>query len=105
MVPPMRTESGCYRPGCTRHTCRISGDDPRHGTYNGYTNLGCGCAECRTAASEQARKAKARRATEEPPHWVHGTANGYGNWGCRCPDCTAAWRRNRQEERSNRSTG
>jgi hypothetical protein len=24
-------------------------DDPRHGTNNGYTNLGCGCDKCREA--------------------------------------------------------
>ena len=24
-------------------------DDPRHGTYNGYINLGCRCEPCREA--------------------------------------------------------
>ncbi|WP_091232564.1 hypothetical protein [Microbacterium sp. 3J1] len=34
--------------------------DPRHGTHNGYVNLGCRCDPCReaSAAYEAARKAR-----------------------------------------------
>ena len=96
----MRNTSGCYRPDCTRPTCRMSGDDPRHGTDNGYINLGCGCLSCRAAATRSARESKARRLSRPVPAEVHGTANGYGNYNCRCDDCREAWRLNRRRERS-----
>ena len=96
----MRNTSGCYRLGCTRPGCRMSGDDPRHGTDNGYINLGCGCLSCRAAATRSAREAKARRLARPTPAEVHGTANGYGNYNCRCDDCREAWRLNRRRERS-----
>lgn len=100
----MRNTSGCFRPDCTRPTCRMSGDDPRHGTDNGYMNLGCGCLECRAANTEWLREAKQRRISRSTPDHVHGTANGYGNYACRCDDCRTAWAANRRRERSNRST-
>lgn len=31
-------------------------DDPRHGTINGYTNLGCRCPECRAAGTQSRRR-------------------------------------------------
>jgi hypothetical protein len=33
----------------------MSPDDPRHGTTNGYTNLGCRCARCRAAHAAYVR--------------------------------------------------
>jgi len=81
-------EDGC---GCSRRTCRIGPDDPRHGTYNGYGNHGCGCAFCREANARYCYNAKMRRKERGCPPSKHGTAGGYGNWGCRCDACTAAW--------------
>lgn len=30
-------------------TIKPGDKDPRHGTLNGYTNLGCNCAKCKAA--------------------------------------------------------
>ena len=34
-----------------RVTRGLADDDPRHGTYNGYSNWRCRCEPCRRAAS------------------------------------------------------
>lgn len=39
-----------------------SDDDPRHGTENGYNNLGCRCARCRAAHARTYRDRRARNA-------------------------------------------
>jgi hypothetical protein len=54
--------------------------DPRHGTDNGYTNLGCRCAWC-TAAHKDAKTGQRKTGTVR----VHSRI-GYSN-GCRCPVC------------------
>lgn len=41
-------------PDCQCHgtKCRLDADDPRHGTVNGYSNLGCRCPPCNDANSD-----------------------------------------------------
>lgn len=69
----------------------LAPDDPRHGTTNGYGNLGCRCERCQEAHAAEVQRAKERRAASPIPEHVHGTANGYGNYRCRCDACTEAW--------------
>jgi hypothetical protein len=67
-------------------------DDPRHGTANGYHNLGCRCAACRAAWVESCRAARLRRRsklTAADPR--HGRYTTYINHMCRCPLCRTAW--------------
>lgn len=64
--------------------------DPRHGTFNAYSNHGCRCAKCKAANAEQVAADRKRRAEEPVPDHVHGTENGYRNYGCRCEPCKAA---------------
>lgn len=73
-------------------------EDHRHGTTNGYQNLGCRCELCKHANSVQMRKQRARRFASPTPAHVHGSVNGYGNWGCRCERCTDAWRIDAQKQ-------
>ena len=72
---------------------RTSGpDDPRHGTTNGYVNLGCRCERCRTAWRVYIReRRRARIAGEAGEPKVHGTPSNYTNWRCRCDKCSQAW--------------
>lgn len=77
---------------CPSDRCSLDELDPRHGTNNGYGNLGCRCEPCRTANAAKQREDRARRATRKVPDHVHGTANGYGNWRCRCDACREGWR-------------
>jgi hypothetical protein len=85
------------RPSNVRRRVRVPFDpadpgDARHGTVNGYSNLGCRCERCRTASTERARadrlarRLRARRG-EGPPH---GSVSRYTNWGCRCLLCSQA---------------
>lgn len=65
-------------------------DDPRHGTTNGYCNLGCRCAACRAAWAAYCADVKARReplAADDPRHGRDAT---YTNHRCRCAACKAA---------------
>lgn len=66
--------------------------DPRHGTVNGYGNLGCRCQPCRDANAAEVRRRNAERRQRglAPGDPRHGTSNGYGNWSCRCTECTTA---------------
>jgi hypothetical protein len=66
--------------------------DSRHGTPNGYGNLGCRCDDCCDAISAyQVPQARKRRADGIPPgDHRHGTDNGYTNYGCRCDPCCEA---------------
>jgi hypothetical protein len=79
----------------TRNRPRIQpGDgDPRHGTYNGYSNLHCNCEPCRVANADYNYGIKQRRIARglTPDDPRHGTTNGYGSYGCRCRPCTDAW--------------
>jgi hypothetical protein len=71
----------------------VPGDgDPRHGTANGYANLGCRGPDCRRANAEAAAAQRAARKATPVPEWVHGTIGGYTNWGCRCGPCNEARR-------------
>ncbi len=76
-------------------TIRRGDGDPRHGTDNGYRNLGCRCGPC-TYAANSARNE--RRGKSAPA--VHN-ANGYKN-GCRCDVCRAAINAYRRAERASR---
>lgn len=69
-------------------------DDSRHGTLNGYSNLGCRCAECRAAKADETRRRRAerrQRLRDDPSIVRHGLAVTYSNWCCRCRPCTDAW--------------
>ena len=91
---------------CHRIGCKLEVGDPRHGTYNGYGNLGCGCPACAKANAAQTRAGRERRvrAREIPAH-VHGSPNGYGNWGCRCQPCRDAWAEDTRYRRARRKAG
>lgn len=39
---------------------RMTASDPRHGTENGYTNLGCHCDLCKKAHADYFRTGKGR---------------------------------------------
>ena len=82
-------------------------DDPRHGTYNGYNNLGCRCDRCQAANAEKVAEGRARRLERPIPRHVHGTENGYRNYGCTCTRCKDAWataeRRRRKERKERRA--
>lgn len=74
--------------------------DPRHGSENGYRNLGCRCDPCRDGHADyqaRVRSERAERLSEAP----HGTESGYTNWRCRCDACRGAHRleRRRQAQR------
>lgn len=63
--------------------------DPRHGTTNGYGNLGCRCDACREAHRINHRKYMDRMRAEGRTLGRHGTALSYDS-GCRCDDCREA---------------
>lgn len=76
---------------CIGIKCFMLADDARHGTANGYGNLGCRCEPCRAAHAESLYARKSARKSAPTPEHVHGSANGYGNYGCRCGPCSDAW--------------
>lgn len=84
---------------CRGARCKIERGDQRHGTANGYGNLGCRCDPCCSAHTLSLRERKRRRIARGIPEHVHGTANGYGNYGCRCRHCQRAWNRDTLERR------
>lgn len=64
-------------------------DDPRHGTPNGYGNLGCRCDACRAAhAANHAAYMKRKRDAGEVVG-THGSSVAYDT-GCRCDTCRLA---------------
>jgi DNA mismatch endonuclease (patch repair protein) len=68
----------------------LTPDDPRHGTTNGYGNLGCRCEPCRDANRRYHAEYRARRpAPADAPDAAHGTCYRY-DVGCRCDECRAA---------------
>ena len=87
--------------------------DPRHGTVNGYGNLGCRCESCRVAHTAYFREWRNRTGRTQPrADYVaavraaaeardnHGTETRYSA-GCRCDACRAAQndaRRRRRHE-------
>jgi len=100
-------------PGCrVTVNARIQpGDgDPRHGTANGYANLGCRCDACRDAQTRYLRergtgsyrrdmcacgnrktvgRKQCRACRDAERAAQHGTESGYSA-GCRCDECRAA---------------
>ena len=64
--------------------------DVRHGTANGYGNLGCRCTACRGAWADYfaSYASKPRVLAGNDPR--HGTTNGYRYWHCRCVECLDA---------------
>ena len=53
----------------------LAPNDPRHGTINGYSTLGCRCNLCREAGTKAARKRRLRelehvRALEEENEYL-----------------------------------
>jgi hypothetical protein len=94
------TPSG--RCGCHRGICRLESGDPRHGTVNGYTNLGCGCVPCRAAHSVKCLERRVARSAGPIPDRVHGTPGGYGNYRCTCGDCRRAWAKDTGERAKRR---
>ncbi len=75
----------------------IAPDDPRHGTYAGYTNGRCRCVECTWA--KRVYNAELRSRGLEPGDPRHGSTAGY-EAGCRCDECSAARRSYLTELRS-----
>lgn len=70
----------------------LAPDDPRHGTRNGYGNLGCRCDACREAHRQNHRKymIRVKESGELAGDGVqHGTAYRY-DVGCRCNACKEA---------------
>lgn len=71
-------------------------DDSRHGTENGYRNLGCRCDRCKKAHADVYRERNHRLGRTRPreillQEWAekHGTSR-YRRYGCRCEVCRAA---------------
>jgi hypothetical protein len=82
----------------------LAADDPRHGTLNGYTNLGCRCDRCRqanTIACRPRQEAWRRRRGIMPRKLgrTHGLRSTY-NAGCRCEPCRGAEREYRTRRRN-----
>lgn len=82
--------------------------DPRHGTANGYSNLGCRCAPCTHAHSAYCYEQKQKPRTPLPPDDPrHGTSSGYRWWHCHCRKCldklaedSRTWQKRQKEKRS-----
>lgn len=89
--------------------------DPRHGTENGYNNLGCRCAPCTTAHNVytlEGSHANGRTRPRDqyladiynpltaPDDPRHGTAGAWAYHRCRCPICRAYAARTRREQRA-----
>jgi hypothetical protein len=78
----------------------LAADDPRHGTTNGYCNLGCRCDACRNAWTRyfvdwQHRTGRTRpvavyraEVAQRAEDYPHGTPAKYKR-GCRCDECRA----------------
>ncbi|GAA1937533.1 hypothetical protein GCM10009797_34020 [Nocardioides hwasunensis] len=69
----------------------LADDDPRHGTANGYGNLGCRCDACREAHRVRHAEymARVRRSGELADAGDHGSSYRY-DVGCRCDECREA---------------
>lgn len=56
------TQNGTGRPATRPLDIIRPGDgDPRHGTQNGYINLGCKCDDCKAAHAAYRRELRRRR--------------------------------------------
>lgn len=76
-------------------------DDPRHGTPNGYANLGCRCDLCRAANTDYAREYMRRVRSEHRLLGSHPSALAY-NCGCRCDPCREAHNERSRESKRRR---
>lgn len=74
-----------------RSTITPGDGDPRHGTANGYNNLGCRGPDCTAAVRAQRAAWRARQEPPPPDDPRHGTAHCYTNLGCRCKPCRRAY--------------
>jgi hypothetical protein len=81
---------------------RLPQGDPRHGTVNGYRNLGCRCLACREAAREDHRKYMDRVRVEGRVLSEHGTELAYSS-GCRCDVCREAHNKRSREYKRRRA--
>jgi hypothetical protein len=92
----------------------LAADDPRHGTENGYRNLGCRCRPCKDAHAAYYREGPGYEAMQRylrrtghvsMAEWrelsaaKHGGTTSYKN-GCRCFLCCEAARIARALHRS-----
>lgn len=57
----------------------LAANDPRHGTWNGYTNLGCRCDRCREAMQRYTRERRKPCAATGCGNFVYGGRT----WTCR----------------------
>lgn len=85
----------------------LEGDgDDRHGTRNGYVNLGCRCDPCRDANARWHLARRAERAVSLSPNDPrHGRHTTYSNHGCRCGRCRAASTQRQREYRAGLKAG
>ena len=75
-----------------RQQNELAPDDPRHGTTNGYGNLGCRCEACREAHRQNHNRymKKVRESGQLLGDAAkHGTSYRY-DVGCRCDECREA---------------
>ncbi|MDP7727619.1 hypothetical protein [Mycobacterium sp. TY813] len=86
----------------------LADDDPRHGTTNGYGNLGCRCDLCRAANTRNRRAYLARVRAEGRILGEHGSEVAYDS-GCRCTECrerhNERWRTRERARRAAQSDG
>jgi hypothetical protein len=75
--------------GVSQGNTRLYPDDPRHGTPNGYGNLGCRCAACREANRVNHARYMAKVRAEARILGEHGKSLAYDS-GCRCEGCRTA---------------
>jgi hypothetical protein len=96
---------------CPDDRCKLTVDDPRHGTINGYSNHKCKCRPCRDAGTMQSRQQTGldldapiipivdqqnvlnmipvENILNDPDDPRHGTLTGHAA-GCRCEKCRNA---------------
>lgn len=66
---------------------RDNPEDPRHGTKNGYGNLGCRCPRCTEATRIAQAEQVARPRQLAPGDPRHGTRYARTYWHCHCEIC------------------
>jgi hypothetical protein len=76
---------------------KLERNDPRHGTVNGYCNLGCRCQRCRVVWTAYCLDRRRRRDPAQAP--THGKESTYLNWNCRCQPCRDAHNKRNRERR------
>lgn len=81
----------------------MGADDPRHGTTNGYGNLGCRCDACKEANRVGHAKYMAQARAHRRELGEHGSSLRYDT-GCRCDECREAHNaKSREYKRSRRA--